>query len=92
MAQDTQAHSWPLWQAFRQWLPLFPAVLGPVDGELLPDIIATTRVLYYYEDGIWSMSIEGDGEAKLGRQVLLDVYPIFTGVGSLIDAAVILLV
>src|SRR5947209_19969884 len=49
-------------------------------------------VFHHYEYSIGMVNVQSDGEAKLRRQILLDVYPILARVEALIDSTMVLLV
>ena len=71
---------------------MLATILSTVDGEVLANVLSTVRVLHYDEHSIGIMSIQGDGEAKFGGEILLDVDPIVSRVETLVDATMVLLI
>src|SRR5258708_38951626 len=59
---------------------------------MLANIISGLGVLDNYEERVRMVNVERYGKAKFGGQIVLDVDPIISRVGTFIDAAVVLLV
>ncbi len=91
VAQHAQAHTRTRGQTLGHSLPLLAAVFCAIDAELLTDVVAG-GIFHDDENGIRIMSIKGDGEAEIGGQIVLDIYPIIAGIDALVNATVVLLV
>lgn len=71
---------------------MLSGVLSAIHGEMLADIMPGCGVLDNHEHCVRMVSIQRYGKAKFGGQIVLDIDPIISRVGTLIDAAVVLLV
>src|SRR5579863_1196174 len=89
--QDAQLHVGAFWKSISERFPVFASVLSAIDCELLAKVVAPVG-FYDGEEGVGVVYVYGYRKAEFGGQIVLDVYPIVTSVGTLIDAAVVLLV
>ena len=90
--EDTQHHIRPRGQSIGERFPLFSSVGGAIDGESMSSVMSTFTILNDCIDGVGMVGIQGNRETEFGRKIVLDIDPVFTGVGSFVDAAVVLLI
>src|SRR5271165_1373529 len=92
MPEHTQSNLWPARQPVGQRLPILTAVGGTIDAKVLPNVAPGLTILDHRENGIRMVGIQSYRKAELRRQIVLYVYPIFAGITTFVDAAVILLI
>src|SRR5579859_3493028 len=91
VAQHAQRDAGAGRQAVSERLPALAAVARAIDGEVVAEVVP---VLGFHDgkDRVGVLAINRDGEAELGRQIVLDVRPFVAAVEGLVDAAVVLLI
>jgi hypothetical protein len=49
-------------------------------------------ILYHHKNRLGMMDIQGNGKAKLRREIVLNIHPILACIDTLVNATVVLLV